>query len=162
MRRTVSISLLVIVGLLESNVLAPAAEDKPISEKRAAVRAKLARAITANFGKDTEVKDALEFLGDRYDLIIHFDRQVFERDIGRQVVSLPPQKNVPLGQVLERLLDPENARYVVQEGFIEVVPVSRFNPLAWLRKDFDRKKIPAVGLVQNPSFLGNISARRGR
>ncbi len=90
----------------------------------------LERRLTLDLGidKDTPLWDALEFLGDRYNLTILIDAEAFKRagrkeeDIYNHPVQLPPQKAASIGTVLNRLLDQAGAKYVLRDRLVLIVP----------------------------------------
>lgn len=104
-------------------VLSSAAADKLAD----AVKKKLTTSVTMKGDTgNTPLKDALEYLGERHDLTITIDRLAFAK-AGLSEVELAPikfveQKNVPLGKVLQRLLDQIPASYKIEGGGVIVIP----------------------------------------
>jgi RNA polymerase sigma factor (sigma-70 family) len=90
-------------------------------------RVNLDKGIDAN----TALKDALDFLCDRYDLSLFVDESAFTAvgltKVVEHPVRLEPVLGVPLETVLRRLLDQVKndhftASLVQREGFLEIVP----------------------------------------
>src|ERR1700682_271379 len=83
--------------------------DKEKEEKaKKEIDKKLAQKITVEFEAGPLV-DAIGYLQERYDIPLVIDKKAFEkrlriRDVTKQQVNLPKVKNVPIGEVLERLL----------------------------------------------------------
>src|SRR5262245_22284945 len=96
-----------------------------------AMREKLATAVTLDKGIDpnTPLKDALEFLSDRYDVTIIVDSNAFAQigvqKVEEQPVQLPKMSGIPLSTVLRLLLgqvkgDMYAGTYQIRDGHIEV------------------------------------------
>lgn len=95
------------------------------------LRVKLSRPITLEKGIDqnTPLKDALEFLADRYDLNIIVNGTAFNaigvQKVEEQPVTLPRLRSEPLGSVLRMLVsqvrgDQYAGTYQIRDGHIEV------------------------------------------
>jgi hypothetical protein len=91
------------------------------------IRAQLAKPINLEkgFDPDTELKDALEFLTDRFNLqfIVHskdFEDDLQVKEVERQHVGLPKMNGVPLFKILLLLLAQVNGDYVIRSGRIEI------------------------------------------
>src|SRR5205823_10926889 len=87
-----------------------------------ALRISLEKGIEAN----TRLKDALEFLRDRYDVAIAVDSQGFEAaekdDIGESGVELPALIHVRLGSVLGMLARQVKGICLMSQAKIVIVP----------------------------------------
>lgn len=79
----------------------------------------------------TPLRDALEFLADRYYFTILMDEQAFAGagidKVAEHAVHLPPQRPLAFETVLRKVLDQiknddYTAGFVLREGFIDVVP----------------------------------------
>jgi hypothetical protein len=80
--------------------------------------------------KDTPLRDALEFLSDRYDITMIIDGQAFKDDleetkIASKPVLLPKMKAVAFGTVLRLLLDQVGGTALIRSDYIEIVPTVR-------------------------------------
>lgn len=85
------------------------------------------------FEPNTELKDALEMLGDRYQVQIVINSKAFEDDfqikeVERQQVRLPKMTNISLGKVLQLLLSQVNGGYLPRSGYLEVTTLKRSYP----------------------------------
>jgi hypothetical protein len=88
---------------------------------------KLKRKVTVSvIEANTTLKDALDFLSDRYKITFQIDEARFKnagiQEAGRLPVMLDEQKDVPLGTVLKTLLKSANATYQVKKNQVVVVP----------------------------------------
>lgn len=109
------------------------ADDDPVTIRKVKeLREKLAKPINLEKGIDanTPLKDALDFLQDRYDLTILIDTAAFEADqqlkeVESQPVKLPKMLGVSLGTVLRLLLSQVNGTYLIRRDYIEVTTGQR-------------------------------------
>jgi hypothetical protein len=106
----------------------PPAEAKQADRKVREFEAKLAALVTLDQGlpPDTPLKDALDFLGDRYDLPIHVDKKAFETDLGikdveKLKIGLPALTRVKLGDVLKLLTGKVQGSYIVRPDGVEII-----------------------------------------
>lgn len=92
-------------------------------------RLKLEIDLKQGIDANTPLRDALEYLADRYDMQIIIDRKAFERAkieaIEEQTTSHPPATDLMLGQALENILKPVKAAYVLRESVVLVVPLKK-------------------------------------
>jgi hypothetical protein len=97
------------------------AQDKDLTKKLEG-KVTLDKGIDAN----TPLKDALEFMADKFDLTIVLNSKAFNgvgvQKVEEQPVSLKPVKNEPLGKVLQKLLDPVQATYKTEKGKVVIIP----------------------------------------
>lgn len=110
------------------------------------LRGVLAKKIDLDKGIDTNtpLKDALEFLADRYDLTILVNGRAFEA-IGvnkseEQPVQLPKMMGVSLSAVLRMLAaqcrgDDATGTFLVHHDHIEITSTKHANPREWAGKD---------------------------
>jgi hypothetical protein len=82
----------------------------------------------------TPLKEALEFLGDRYDLTFRIDRPAFKKrgvdDPETRKTEIPPIKGIGLRAVLQILLDPLDADVDVRHNALWIVPLPKPQSLA--------------------------------
>jgi hypothetical protein len=163
-------------------------EDDPATlQKVRALRDKMSRPINLERGIDaqTPLKDALEFLSDRYELTILVDSQAFKAEgtdaVEDQPVKLPKMIGVSLGTVLRLLTAQVNGTFLIRRDYIEVTTgaravvekVVRVYPVADLvipiPNDFNRRAVsqqlsilgtaPGLGLqLGSPQALGGLGA----
>jgi hypothetical protein len=92
------------------------------------IRTILDSPLTLHMGVDanTPLRDMLEFLADRCSLTIQCDSGAFGghglSEVEAAPIKLPAQTNVPVGVVLQTVLDQVNATFEVYEDVILVVP----------------------------------------
>src|SRR5262249_39630067 len=95
------------------------------------IREKLSRPISLEkaIDKNTPLKDALEFLTDRYDVTILIDIPAFKQDgvdnVEELPVGLPKMSNVSLGTILRLLSGQINGTYLVRRDYIEITTGTR-------------------------------------
>jgi hypothetical protein len=98
---------------------------------------KLNSAITLENGFDpnTPLKDALDFLSDRYDMTFVLDVKAFKEegmeDVEGFKVRLPKMKGVRMGTVLRLTLDQLDASYLVRKDHIEITPAATMERDFW-------------------------------
>jgi len=135
--------------LLLAEGVASAEEVKPRSKNWLEV---LRKPITLEKGiePNTPLRDALEFLADRYHVTIVVDSQAFDTDLGMKEIEstsvrLPRLNGVRLGAILRLLLDQVNASYLVRPDYIEVTTPAR----VWqaVRVEGERQRLPLVHAV---------------
>jgi hypothetical protein len=78
----------------------------------------------------TPLSKALALLSERYDFAFYLDVHAFKRaglkDVGSRPVKLAPRpKDVPLGTVLQEVLDQVRARFVLRDRLVLVIPAAR-------------------------------------
>jgi len=117
------------------------------------LKSKLARPVNLDKGIDpsTPLKDALEFLSDRYDLTILIDTKAFEQidiqKVEEQPVQLPRMVGVSMSTVLRLLLkqlqsDRGSGTYILKRDFILILPTPHATPAEW--HSIDRRQIVTV------------------
>jgi hypothetical protein len=145
-------------------------DDDPVTIKKVKeLKTKLEKPINLEkgFEPNTQLKDALEFLSDRYDLTILIDTKAFEDDlqvkeIETQPVKLPKMIGVSLGTVLRLLLSQVNGTYILRREFVEVTTgqrqllekTIRVYPVADLVIPIPNS-VNQAGLQQNIQVLGS-------
>lgn len=111
------------------------------------MRSRLARPVTLEqgFQANTTLREALEFLGDRHDIVILVDEQAFQTEHGEQVeklkVQLPRFVGVKLSTVLRLILAQVHGTYLVRPDHVEIVPLEYGRPDFWKEK---RELAPTV------------------
>jgi hypothetical protein len=106
---------------------------RPTSERQQQVekelRDRLTQPVDFEQGIDarTTLKDALQFIRDRFDVNLVIDRRAFHvgkksRDVASERVQLPKLKSVSLGTALRRLLKPIDADCEIIDNLILIVP----------------------------------------
>jgi hypothetical protein len=121
-----------------ARAIAPAKELESAEERLAAackqLRAKLTQPISLEKGIDsnTPLKDAVEFLSDRYEIPLLVNEAAFPKDEnGNSVMGHPVRLSkltgVKLGTVLRLVLAQVQGTYLIRGDHIEIVP----RPLAW-------------------------------
>jgi hypothetical protein len=142
-------------GVLLACAALAAAEDRTGPEKKSAgpsareLLARVRQPITLDKGVDpnTPLKDALEFLADKFEVPILIDAMAF-RDMGIQEletapVRLPIVRNISMAKVLRKLLGQVLATYTVHDGYLGVVPLPTV-PGADGTLQVDRSVLPSV------------------
>src|SRR5262249_32932301 len=118
------------------------------------LRDKLAKPVILNKGIDanTPLKDALEFLGDRYELAIRIDTKAFRAagvgGIEDQPVRLQRLSGVTLDRVLTALLTQVGGGYVVRGDGVEVTTRQRALAENQPRDPSDRTPRVSLGAPQ--------------
>lgn len=78
---------------------------------------------------NTPFKDVMEYLGERYKLTFRIDRAAFKKqglaEVDQAPIRLAEQKHVPLGKVLQRVLDQVKGTYRVKDNEILIVPIQK-------------------------------------
>ncbi len=118
---------------------APAAPAKESNEAIAAkeMRERLSKPVTLENGiqANTSLREALEFISDRYDVTILVDTQAFKAEgidaIEEMPVRLPKMVGVKLSTVLRLLLAQINATYLIRSQHIEITTLKRARPEFW-------------------------------
>ena len=86
--------------------------------------------------RNSPLKDAMEFLADRYDVTILVDEAAFRLEgteaIGDMPVGLPRVSNVRLQTILQLLCEQVNGSYLVKPDGIEITTRGRTRPEDWL------------------------------
>jgi hypothetical protein len=108
-------------------------EDDPVTLRRIKrLQSQLAQPVTLDKGLDanTQFKDALEFISDRYDITILVDTQAFKTDnsvesVDDLPVKLPRMVGVSLGTVLRLLAAQVNGTYLIRRDYIEITTGQR-------------------------------------
>jgi tetratricopeptide (TPR) repeat protein len=107
-------------------------DDDPLTlQKIREMKNRLGRPVSLDkgFPDNTTLREALEFLSDRYDVTILVDGQAFKAEgtdaIEDQTVKLPRMTNVSLATVLRLLTAQVNGTYLVRRDFIEVTTGQR-------------------------------------
>jgi hypothetical protein len=122
--------------LLAWTALAAAEEGEGAKEKGQKtnpanhILATLGKAVTFDKGVDpnTPLKDALEFITSRYEILFLVNNEAFKADaqvqeIETQPVRLPVIPSMRLATVLRVLLRQVNATYQVHDDYVEIVPL---------------------------------------
>jgi hypothetical protein len=160
---------------------------RKIREMKAALNRSidLEKGIEAN----TPLKDALEFISDRFGITILIDTQAFKSDLSvdaveDQPVKLPKMTNVSLGTVLRMLTAQINGTWLVRRDYVEITTgqrmvvdkVLRVYPVADLvipiPNSFNQRVVnqsltilgtaPGLGLqLGSPAALGGIASGVG-
>lgn len=163
-------------------------EDDPVTlQKIREMKNKLAKPVTLDKGIEASnnLRDAISFLEDRYDVTILADTQAFKadgiEDVESQPVKLPKMIGVSLATVLRLLTAQVNGTYLVRRDYIEVTTgrravaekVVRVYPVADLvipiPNAFNRQAVnqlltilgtaPGLGLqIGGPQALGGLGA----
>ncbi len=97
---------------------------------QADLKKKLAEPVTLKgLDGNTPLRDMLEFLAERYGLTIRVDKEAFRKhglaEVDQAPIRLPEQKEVPLGKVLQRVLDQAKGTYRVKGKEVLVIPVPK-------------------------------------
>jgi hypothetical protein len=107
------------------------------------------------FEANTPLKDAIEMLGERYDLAIILNNSAFKNDQGVEsaeelFVALPRLVGLKLSTVLRLLVSQINGAYLVRGDHIEITTSQRSSPLAWQK---GRQFVPTIDAdFQNQSL----------
>jgi hypothetical protein len=120
-------------GLLLACAAVAPAEDRATPESSEA-RAKLlltqlGRRFTLEKGIDpnTPLKDAVEFISDKFEVPIVIESQAFRAkgipEVETQPVRLPRLRNIRLSGLLRLLLDQVNATYLIRDDYVQIVPL---------------------------------------
>jgi Mg-chelatase subunit ChlD/tetratricopeptide (TPR) repeat protein len=102
-------------------------EDDPATLQQIRImKNKLARPVTLDKGieANTPLREALEFISDRYDVTVLVDTQAFKAEgndtVEETPVKLPKMNGVSLATVLRLLTAQANGTYLVRRDYIEV------------------------------------------
>jgi len=115
-----------------------------------AIADKLLLSITLEKGieANTPLKDALEYLGDRYDLTFLINLEAFKEDLSRmdmkdQPVKLPKLTEVRLSTVLRMLLAQVDGTYVIRTDHVEITTLKRagVGTFPVIYADFDKRPL---------------------
>jgi len=110
------------------------------------LRQKLDQPIALEMGIDgnTPLRDALEFISDRYQLTILIDEQAFksqrkekEKNVGDEHVRLPKMNGIPAGTILSLLAAQVDGTYLVRPEYVEITTLKRSRPVDWVSSDRD-------------------------
>jgi RNA polymerase sigma factor (sigma-70 family) len=122
-----------------------------IGNRATSLREKLDLPIDLERGLDanTPLRDALEFLSDRYDLTIIVDTLAFKdddqvEDIDVVPMRLPRMRGVPLSTVLAMLMEQINGAFLVRRDYVEVTTRKRGWPEEWTAES--RHLVPRVSV----------------
>jgi hypothetical protein len=98
-----------------------AAADKESVQKKLDKKITLEKGIAAN----TTLQEALEFLADKFDVTLVVDSKSFNavgvQLVAEQPVKLDKQKDVPLGKVLQKILDQVEGTYRIDKDRVMIV-----------------------------------------
>jgi hypothetical protein len=148
---------------------APAAEPVPLS-KAGEIRTRLAQPVNLEKGIETsQLKDALEFIGQKFGIAIVIDRQAFKDDyqidsVDEQQVRLPRLAGIKLGTVLRLLVSQVggnqpapgsgsgNGTYLVRGDHVEITTEPRTNPAFWRDPDLDKYARRKLALLIDADF----------
>jgi hypothetical protein len=136
----------------------------PEEEKTSILRKKLDTKVTLDKGLQagTKLKDALDFLSDRYDADFVIDKPAFKKagkeDISATRVELRKVAGVSLKVVLYMVLDQLEATFELRDGAVRIVPDDKPASLAerlrppqrWHRKPLRAKLSAPVTVKQFP------------
>jgi hypothetical protein len=104
-------------------------------------RKSLEKLVNLDKGIDAPLKDALEFLSDRYNVSLFVDTQAFEalgcQKVEEQPVTLPKMVGVKLSLVLRDLLrqmkmDDAHGVYVIRDGNVTMTTTKHTQPREWV------------------------------
>jgi hypothetical protein len=104
------------------------------------MRDTLAKPVTLEIGlgDNTPLKEAVEFISDRYDITLLVATQAFEAegttDVEAQPVKLPKLIGVKLSTVLRLLAAQIHGTYLIRPDFVEILPIKRARPESWQEK----------------------------
>ena len=134
----------VLVGWFGSQTALPTAaaqakdEKKAIADDRDDLSAKLMQRVTFDKTLDqVPLKDAIEFLNDKYDLTILVDARSFdgigaaavalqaEDEVFQRQVSVPAMRNVRLATILKHVADQLDGVYLLYPDHIKIVSIHR-------------------------------------
>jgi hypothetical protein len=132
--------------------VAPAAPMKKSNEAAAAkiLRERLSRPVNLEKGieANTSLREALEFIGDRYDTTIFVDAQAFKAEnldpIEEMHVHLPRMIGIRLSTILGLLLAQVGADYRVRSDHVEITTWKRTRPEFWTAAE--RSLAPTVAV----------------
>jgi hypothetical protein len=75
---------------------------------------------------NTQLKDALGYVGSLVDMTVYIDLKAFERagikSILERPVKLPKQEDARLAEVLKHILDQAGAIYVLRDNLVLILP----------------------------------------
>jgi RNA polymerase sigma factor (sigma-70 family) len=111
---------------------------------------KLSKPITLENGMDpnTQFKDAMEFLSDRYDFTIVIDDAAFkdqnpEENVEERPIRLPKMIAVDLRTVLRMITAQVGATFRARADYVEILPAGQSWPEEWVRSS-QRHRVPRV------------------
>jgi len=159
----------------------PAREETPKLTTFSQLVKKLATPVNLDRGVDagTPLKDALEFLNDRFEVPILVDSAAFKAEgldsVEEIAVKLPRMTAVRLSTVLRLLLDQVKGTYMIRSEYIEVTTLAQARPEGWpgnesevgrallplVNAEFDRRPLQeALKELSNASDISVIVDRR--
>jgi hypothetical protein len=129
---------------------APASsQNKEKSTTANELRNKLAGRVTLDKGMDsnTPLKDAVEFLAERYDVPIIVDAAAFRNDnqidsVDEMQIRLPKMVGVKLSTVLRLLSAQVNGGYRIRSDHVEITTIQRMQAESWA--DREHRLAPTV------------------
>jgi tetratricopeptide (TPR) repeat protein len=162
-------------------------EDDPATLKRLRdLKSKLSQSVTLDKIENMSLKDALEFISERYDVPILVDYTAFKVDnmeegLDERTVKLPRMVGVSMGTVLRLLAAQVNGTYLIRRDYVEITTgnravaekVIRVYPVADIvtpiPNSFNRFQVsqaltilgtsPGIGLqLGSPQALGGLGA----
>jgi hypothetical protein len=123
--------------------------------------------LEMGFPPDTPLKEALEFLSDRYGLTILVDATAFSEaeDGGGSVedapVRLPKLTGIPLSTILRALLDQVKGTYVIRPGYIELTTMQRVRPEhKWIIGQYPPLPPVSTGQLPRPRLVYAVFEKR--
>jgi hypothetical protein len=134
----------------------PAGEDQPSQVDRVKeIRDRLARPVSLEkgFSEGTPLKEALEFLSDRYDFTLLVNDEAFKAMDVAMVeatkIKLPKMIGVKLSSCLHLILAQVHATYLIHPDYVEIVPLEYAHPQAWKQRR-DLAAMVQVEFVERP------------
>jgi hypothetical protein len=122
------------------------AEQKHPTTTAQAIRSRLAMPVSLDKVENMSFKDAIEFLGERYHILILVNNSAFKEELAvesvdEQIIRLPRTAGVKLGSVLRMLVSQIKGAYLIRGDHIEITTPQRTSPLAWQK---ERRLAPTV------------------
>jgi hypothetical protein len=128
--------VLVACILIGASTAIPASAGNPASTAQE-IRDKLV-SLEKGFPDNTSLREALEFLSDRYDVQFIINVRLFQEENAESPdklkLQLPKVINVRLGTILPLLLAQVHAAYQIHPDYVEIVPIERTLPAAWKQR----------------------------
>ncbi len=158
-RRSSLFVLIAAASLAWSGPEAKPPAKKPEPRELAPVRAmrdKLGQLISVPNGFDagTPLKDALEFLTDRQEVVILIDPMAGQlsqaegmTELGGRPVQMPKLQHVRLNMVLDMLARQTGTAYLVKPGYVEFTLPQRVNPVMWVPPQLRAEAVKLIPTV---------------
>jgi hypothetical protein len=127
----------------------------PVHESPLRARLHQSASVEKGIDPNTQLRDALEFLTQRFDITFVVDTVAFKDDlqiddVESQPVRLPRMVNVQLDTILHRLLEQVQATYLLRGDHLEITTLLRASRMVWGRAPIDDEHAPGLARPRMP------------